>query len=64
MDEVEEVKAMVEFLRSERVNFGGPQSPVHRVSDPSGPSPRLTTLALADLADASAEHPQDIVSTA
>ncbi|KAG9125908.1 hypothetical protein FRC07_005675 [Ceratobasidium sp. 392] len=64
MDEVEEVKAMVEFLRSERVNYGGPQSPAHRVSDPSGPSPRLTTLALADLADASADHPQDVVSAA
>ncbi|KAG8752274.1 hypothetical protein FRC12_012048 [Ceratobasidium sp. 428] len=64
MDEVEEVKAMVEFLRSERVNFGGPQSPVHRVSDPSGTSPRLTTLALADLTDASADRPQDVVSAA
>ncbi|KAG9103706.1 hypothetical protein FRC06_008700 [Ceratobasidium sp. 370] len=64
MDEVEEVKAMVEFLRSERVNFGGPQSPAHRVSDPSGPSPHLTTLALADLADAGVDRPQDIVSEA
>ncbi|QRV76227.1 Tuberous sclerosis 1 protein [Ceratobasidium sp. AG-Ba] len=64
MDEVEEVKAMVEFLRSERVNFGGPQSPLQHVSDPSGPSPRLTTLALADLADASADRVQDVVSAA
>ncbi|KAG8695916.1 hypothetical protein FRC08_007470 [Ceratobasidium sp. 394] len=64
MDEMEEVKTMVEFLRSECLNFGSSQSPAHRVSDPSGTSPRLTTLALADLADASADHPQNVVSAA
>ncbi|KAG8679662.1 hypothetical protein FRC08_016824 [Ceratobasidium sp. 394] len=64
MDEMEEVKTMVEFLRSECLNFGSSQSPAHRVSDPSGTSPRLTTLAFADLADASADHPQDVVPPA
>ncbi|CAE6505073.1 unnamed protein product [Rhizoctonia solani] len=71
MDEVDEVKAMVEFLRSERVNFGpgGAASPVQRIvsgtgslpaqtqSEPvtgTGPSPRLDSSALADLADATA----------
>ncbi|KAH7345369.1 Hamartin protein-domain-containing protein [Rhizoctonia solani] len=71
MDEVDEVKAMVEFLRSERVNFGpgGAASPVQRMvsgagslptqtqSEPvtgTGPSPRLDSGALADLADATA----------
>ncbi|KAF8742024.1 Tuberous sclerosis 1, partial [Rhizoctonia solani] len=71
MDEIDEVKAMVEFLRSERVNFGagGPGSPVQRIvsgtgtlpaqtqSEPvpgTGPSPRLDSSALADLADATA----------
>ncbi|KAL5641632.1 hypothetical protein ACGC1H_001939 [Rhizoctonia solani] len=64
MDEVDEVKAMVEFLRSERVNFGpgGASSPVQRrgsvvqtQSEPvigGGPSPRLDSSALSDLADA------------
>jgi chromosome segregation ATPase len=67
MDEVDEVKAMVEFLRSERVNYGGAQSPVQRLHDPTGPSPRLNPIALADLADATGntelpELPQDVVS--
>ncbi|KEP48690.1 hamartin protein [Rhizoctonia solani 123E] len=56
MDEVDEVKAMVEFLRSERVNFGpgGAGSPVQRMHAQVelGPLPRLDSGALADLADA------------
>lgn len=66
MDEVDEVKAMVEFLRSERVNYGGAQSPVQRTNDPTGPSPRLTSTALADLADATGtpEQPMDVASQA
>ncbi|QRW18801.1 hypothetical protein RhiXN_00207 [Rhizoctonia solani] len=83
MDEIDEVKAMVEFLRSERVNFGagGPGSPVQRIvsgtgslpaqtqSEPitgTGPSPRLDSSALADLADATAApgESSDVATTA
>ncbi|KAF8760750.1 Tuberous sclerosis 1 [Rhizoctonia solani] len=83
MDEIDEVKAMVEFLRSERVNFGagGPGSPVQRIvsgtgslpaqtqSEPitgTGPSPRLDSSALADLADATAApgESDDVATTA
>ncbi|KAJ1311827.1 hypothetical protein OPQ81_010288 [Rhizoctonia solani] len=44
MDEVDEVKAMVEFLRSERVNFGagGPGSPAQRIVSGTGSIPAHT----------------------
>ncbi|CUA74213.1 Tuberous sclerosis 1 protein homolog [Schizosaccharomyces pombe 972h-] [Rhizoctonia solani] len=70
MDEVDEVKAMVEFLRSERVNFGpgGAASPVQRMGSipvQTGPSPSLDPNALADLADATGlPGTNDVVSAA